>query len=256
MKDLPPDEPFFFRPEMGTDPQIVMTGDDAHHVSVQRLRRGDRISLFDGAGAIARCVIRDIGRSQVRVEVQARRHEPVPPLRLNLYCAVPKGDRVAVLLDMATQFGMTQFTPVQWERSVVEPGPRATERWRRICLEACKQSRRAYLPAITAPMSPISALAAAEGAGDRVLVAHPGDDSLPLVQVGRAHAASFALFIGPEGGLTKPETEMLRQRNPCFVELGRRILRIEAAAAMLLCAVQILVASPNENCSQTGTQAR
>jgi 16S rRNA (uracil1498-N3)-methyltransferase len=236
----PPAEPLFYCSTITADTNLVLADDEAHHVAVQRLRPGDGIALFDGRGNVARGVIRTIGRNGVRVEISARDHEPNPVPRLDLYCAIPKGDRVAVLLDMATQLGMSRFIPLRLHRGVVQPGERAQERWRRICLEACKQSRRVHLPEIASPVTVAQAAAEVNAAGDRLLVAHRSTGSKPMSTANLSGALSVALFVGPEGGWTDEELETLRTRGAYFVRLGAPVLRIETAAVALLCAMNIL----------------
>ncbi|MFB3088665.1 MAG: 16S rRNA (uracil(1498)-N(3))-methyltransferase [Acidiferrobacterales bacterium] len=70
---------------------------------------------------------------------------PAPQPRIELACALPKGGRQSILLEMATQLGINVFWPLQCERSSVKPGATASRRWQRICVEACKQSRQGWL---------------------------------------------------------------------------------------------------------------
>ncbi|MFL6648489.1 MAG: RsmE family RNA methyltransferase [Sulfurifustaceae bacterium] len=230
-------EPLFYCETLNDSDELVLTGEEAHHVTVQRRRIGEAIALFDGHGAVARGTIGALERNQVRVRVEERRREPPPAPALELYCALPKGDRVAVLLDMATQLGISRFTPIAWRRSVNAPGPRASERWRRICLEACKQSRRLHLPEIASSSTADAAVQHAKAAGTRILVAHLRADARPLSAIDLTRAARIGIFVGPEGGLTDEEVAALSKENVDFVDLGPAILRIETAAIALLAAV-------------------
>lgn len=227
-------EPLFYCATLDAADDVALTGDEARHVRAQRLKAGDRLALFDGRGLVADGEVRSLDRSEVRIAVGRRRHTPAPAPRIALYCAVPKGDRVAVLLDMTTQLGMNRFTPIRWERSVTEPGARAAERWRRICLEACKQSRRPYVPEIAAAATAAEAAVQARHAGARLLLAHPDGGAVP---VGVADAENLALFVGPEGGLTEDELRTLRDAGADRIGLGNAILRIETAAVALVAAV-------------------
>jgi 16S rRNA (uracil1498-N3)-methyltransferase len=211
-----------------------LTGDEAHHVVVQRLRAGDAIALFDGQGGLARGIVATISRHEVRITVQEHARAPVPEPRLALYSAVPKGDRIHVLLDMATQLGVSSFTPVRWHRSVVEPSARAQERWRRICVEACKQSRRLHVPAITAALSLEEAADHARAAGEQLLVAHRSENAAPVLSLDVSNARCLALFVGPEGGITEEEARVLMGFGAAFVHLGDATLRVETAAVTLL----------------------
>src|SRR3989344_4555511 len=96
----------------------------------------------------------DEAQHALEAKLTDRQRMPNPRPAVHLACALPKGDRAAVLLDMATQLGMVRFTPLMCARNVVKPGANSRERLRRICLEACKQSRRFYLPEIEAPARP------------------------------------------------------------------------------------------------------
>jgi 16S rRNA (uracil1498-N3)-methyltransferase len=236
-------EPLFYSVALAAGDEIVLTGDEANHIKVQRLQTGAPIALFDGFGLVVRGNIRTISRREVRVVVTDRRHVPARIPRVELYCAVPKGDRMSVLLDMATQLGMHGFTPIRWQRGVVEPGARSEARWRRICIEACKQSRRLRLPEITTPMTLADGIARARGFGACMVVAHPQSGISPALVPTIAEARGIALFIGPEGGLTDGEIRTLQVAEASFVDLGDAVLRIETAAVALLVAVSTVVAS-------------
>ncbi|HEY8554734.1 MAG TPA: RsmE family RNA methyltransferase [Burkholderiales bacterium] len=227
-------EPLFYHSAAAAEGDLVLVGPEAHHVSVQRLRRGDAIALFDGRGTLARGRIAALGRTEVRVEIARREHAPPPAPRIDLYSAIPKGDRQAVLLEMATQLGISRFVPVRWQRSVVEAGERARERWLRVCIEACKQSRRAYVPELSPPVGLEEAIAGARAEGARLVLAHPSEDAVPLGSLDVERTARYALFIGPEGGLVDDEVKRLRDCGAAIVRLSDAILRIEAAAVALI----------------------
>lgn len=231
-------EPLFYHPQLEAEGDALLAHPEARHAAAQRLRPGDAAAVFDGRGRVARGRIASITRDAVRISI-AQRQQSSPPLPLvDLYCAVPKGDRQAVLLDMATQLGMTRFVPVTWARSVAAPGPRAGERWRRICIEACKQSRRLHVPEIR-ELTPLAEAAAAARADDaRLLLAHLASDARPVLALGPAHAARYALFVGPEGGVSDAEAELLRGHGAETVRLADAVLRIETAAAALIALVR------------------
>lgn len=230
-------QPLFYCAALAADGDIVLTGGEANHVKAQRLQPGDAVALFDGHGSVARGNIRTIARREIRIAIAATECEPPPLPRLELHCAVPKGERISVLLDMATQLGMSRFIPIRWQRGVVDPGARAKERWQRICIEACKQSRRLYVPEIAAPAALEDAAAQARRAGALVIAAHPQSGTSPLGIAKIAEANRIALFVGPEGGLTDDEVEVLENADGHLISLGNAILRIEAAAISLIVAV-------------------
>jgi 16S rRNA (uracil1498-N3)-methyltransferase len=235
-------EPMFFcepLPDVGGT--ALLTGEEARHAGgARRLKRGDVLWLFDGRGRLARATLHathDRGR-ELELLIAERAEQPAPAPPLHLVCALPKGDRAAVMLDMATQLGMTSFTPLLSERSVVDPGKGTLERLQRVCLEACKQSRRAHVPAILSTTSLTEAVAA----DDTKWIAHP--DGEPLARLTPAEASDpLTLLIGPEGGFTKEEIALALARGARPVSLGSGILRIETAAVALLAALRLNQAS-------------
>jgi 16S rRNA (uracil1498-N3)-methyltransferase len=231
-------DPFFFCESLNAaDSRVWLEGDEAHHaISVRRLRVDDAVALFNGRGLLLHGTVEKIeGKKKVGVRVLKHVQAPAaaPPLRLA--CALPKGDRQAVLLDMATQLGMDSFTPLLCERAVVKPGANSLERWQRICLEACKQSRRVFLPSVNEPATLQDVLKS-----DSVfLLAHPDGETVGRVLPKLANAKTITLLIGPEGGFTQSEVELARARGAHAITLGENILRIEAAAVALLAALRL-----------------
>jgi 16S rRNA (uracil1498-N3)-methyltransferase len=230
-------DPLFFAEHLPlAGERCVLAGDEAHHAGAsRRLQVGDTLSLFDGRGGYGRArLVRAAARGrELELEVLERRDAPAPA-PVHLACALPKGDRQSVLLDMATQLGMSRFTPLACERSVVA-GAHGAARWRRICLEACKQSRRLHLPVIEAPAAPAEVAAAASGGV--VLVAHPSGE--PLRHVLDVPTAPVTLLVGPEGGFTEEEVTQAATLGATPVALGEAILRIETAAVAMLAAIQL-----------------
>jgi 16S rRNA (uracil1498-N3)-methyltransferase len=231
-------EPLFYAETLGpAGATVTLAGDEARHAAgARRLRAGDALWLFDGRGALARATLLAAAKRDgtLTLRIEERRDAPPPPRRLHLACAPPKGDRQAVLLDMATQLGMTDFTPLACARAVAAPGANAAARWRRVCLEACKQSRRLHLPAIHAEATP----AAVAAAGGWVLIAHPS--GAPLAHLRPPESADkVTLLIGPEGGFTDDEVAAATAAGARAVSLGEAILRIETAAVALLAALAL-----------------
>ncbi|NIO42775.1 MAG: RsmE family RNA methyltransferase, partial [Burkholderiales bacterium] len=150
-----------------------------------------------------------------------------------------KGERQATLLDMATQLGMTAFKPLICERSIVRPRTSAKQRWRRLCIEACKQSRRPYLPLIHDPAPPAEVIDQASAIGYKVWVAHPTGAPLVMGDLPVSIADALLLMVGPEGGFSEHEISQIVAAGAQPVSLGRTILRIETAAIALLAYVTL-----------------
>jgi 16S rRNA (uracil1498-N3)-methyltransferase len=233
-------EPLFYSEHLAdSGATLTLTGDEAHHAATsRRLHAGDTLWLFDGRGGVARTTLLDVtqrGRA-LELRIEERSSEPAPKPAIHLACALPRGDRQNVLLDMATQLGMTQFTPLVCERSVVQPGARSIERWQRICLEACKQSRRFYLPDIQPPATLRAVTERAAAQGNDIWIAHPAAQAISLAcAVSQSAADAITILVGPEGGFTETEVSQAAAQTR-ILKLGSAILRIETAAVALVAA--------------------
>ncbi|HEC11707.1 MAG TPA: 16S rRNA (uracil(1498)-N(3))-methyltransferase [Acidiferrobacteraceae bacterium] len=232
--------PLFFCHSLPAEGESVALDEDEsrHALSSRRLADGDRIALFDGQGTIAQGQVDSVGKPRhgLKVCVISKQFHQQPS-ELILASAIPKGDRMSVMLDMATQLGMTQFIPLSCGRSVVKPKVKSQQRWSRICSEACKQSRRAWLPTLSPPVSP-GELAQQMCNTNQVLIAHPVGLALREVAsqrrtVSKNHLAPL-IMIGPEGGFTDDEVTTVTQQGGIAVSLGQSILRIETAAVTAL----------------------
>ena len=221
---------------------MTLAADEARHATAaRRLALGDELTLFDGNGALAQAAIATLptrGRG-LELRVLSRIQTPAPTRILHVAAALPKGDRAATLLDMATQLGMTAFTPLVCTHSVVVPT--RADRWQRICIEACKQSRRACLPRLHAPTSPVAAIQAFtatinKGGAARMFYAHPRGRVLAPADVTVTHCL---MLIGPEGGFSDEEVVAMTAGGAERVDLGAGILRVETAAVALLAALSL-----------------
>ena len=227
--------PLFYCPELAqSGSPLALSPEEARHAAAQRLRVGDAVALFDGRGHGARARVATVGARGrgIEIEIGERFNAPAPLPPRALYCALPKGERLATLLDMATQLGMTRFVPLLCARSVVQPGAGWQARAQRICIEACKQSRRLILPDLGEPTPLAAALAAARETTPCVWFAHPGGSARP--NAGGVPSSGVAMFIGPEGGFTDEEVAQAEHGGITRVDLGSQLLRIETAAVALL----------------------
>jgi len=241
-------EPLFYSEHLA-DPgaTLTLTGDEARHAAAsRRLQVGETLWLFDGRGGLVRTTLLHVtarGRA-LDLRIEERRTEPPPKPAIHLACALPKGDRQNVLLDIATQLGMTLFTPLVCERSVVKPGANSIERWRRVCLEACKQSRRTYLPELRSPATPREVMARTARGTETVWVAHPSAKAVSVSSAIKQNAsADVTILVGPEGGFMEEEVEQTTGAGAQQIALGPAILRIETAAVALVAAFSLATGS-------------
>ena len=115
------DDPFFFIETMpGVGDTAELAEREGRHVCAsRRLRCGDSLSVFDGRGSVGRAVVEAVAARGRRIVLRLteRSAAAAPVAVIHLASAVPKGDRQSILLDMATQLGMTDYTPLECARS-------------------------------------------------------------------------------------------------------------------------------------------
>ena len=211
---------------------------EAHHlIHVMRASVGDEVTLFDGSGCEFAARIESIGRGEVALTIiQRRAVDRELPLRLTLAVALPKGDRQQMLVEKATELGVTELVPLITQRGVAQPGEAARNRLRRAAIEAAKQCGRNRLMEI-APSAPwldyAARLAEAKPQSFAArLMAHPGGQPLASNRQSMLHwpaSASVVAAIGPEGGFTHEEVTLGTAAGWQLVDLGPRILRVETA---------------------------
>lgn len=230
-------EPFYFLQELPESGEsCLLTGDEARHLAAARRQEtGDDVFLFNGQGVIARATIEHINQrgSEVQLCIQKKETQETGSRHIILACAIPKGDRQRVLFDAVTQLGVYTIIPLLCQRSNIRTNEKQHVRWQRICLEACKQSRRAWLPVITPALSIADALSRMHNDRCSITLAHP-DYEASVMDSANTEQANAGLFVGPEGGFTESEVQQIRDAGATTVCLGSNILRIEIAAIALL----------------------
>lgn len=214
-------------------PRIEIEGPPARHlVRVLRVRPGDRLVVFDGAGQEADGVVEEADDRRLVVSAGAARPATSEPdLAIHCHAALVKhADRFTEMVRALVELGAASITPLHSERSLTGPVSQSKlERWRRVAAEAARQSGRGVVPAIR-PVKAVSDLVLVDAAVG--VVADPGGPP-PTVGPG---AREVLLVTGPEGGFTAEEVERLCARGFRRAGLGPRVLRTDTAAVALLAA--------------------
>jgi 16S rRNA (uracil1498-N3)-methyltransferase len=243
----------FFAPPESFAPDrahVTLDGDEARHLrDVLRLGRGDEAFVFDGGGKEFRCVIEESGRRETRLlirdEVEPAR--PESPLLLTLAVALLKGEKFDLVVQKATELGASRITPVLTKLADVRlrdasDAARRVARWQRIALEACKQSGRARVPEVYAPVPCASLLEGAPAAEQnewRVMFAERGGKGLAeTIKESGTRPSRVTALVGSEGGWTDEEIEQARGLGWSVVTLGGRTLRAETAAVIVTALLQ------------------
>lgn len=235
---------FYIEERLSVGVRTEVKGVEAKHIKdVLRLRAGDHIALFDGGGMEFEGMVTGIGRDVVSVDVfEAREGGTESPLEIVLGQGIPKSDKMDLVVQKGTELGMSKVVPLLTERVVPRSfSPNKVDRWRRIAIEACKQSGRVKVPIISEPMS-IAEFVTDATPSSLKLIPWEGEKttSLKTALSDALNAKKVMLIVGPEGGLSESEVELARRGGFVPVSLGKRILRTETVSISLLSLVQYL----------------
>ncbi|HVF92439.1 MAG TPA: 16S rRNA (uracil(1498)-N(3))-methyltransferase [Blastocatellia bacterium] len=232
---------------------VTLSGEESHHLSrVLRLKPGDRVFIFDGQGVERECEISEIGSKSARLRIIRTLEDTVEsPSRLTLAQAVARGEKFDLIVQKATELGVSRIVPLSSEHSEVklsaEQAEKRLERWRRISLEALKQCGRRRLVEVTPPLTVASFIESSPAVSGRILVfSERGGSSVASALEGanglkQAPGADISALIGPEGGWSDEELGMMEYHGCKFVTLGPRVLRTETAAIAALSLLQHLI---------------
>jgi len=221
--------------------RVTLEGGAARHVTrVLRLRVGEALTLFNGSGGEYAARIEQSQGGRVAVTIgEPRAIERESPLALTLAQGVSRGERMDLVVQKATELGVSGVVPVLSERSVVRLTAQQSERrlnhWRAIAVAACEQSGRNRLPAIASPV-PLKDFLRTNTDGSMRLLLSPAATAT-LADLPRLVSA-VTVLIGPEGGLAEAEQEASVAAGFKPVRLGPRVLRTETAAITALALLQ------------------
>ncbi len=244
--------PRFFVPGAGIDKTNVhITGDDAWHIARSlRMAVGEHITVCDTQGVEHDCTLQKITDDLVTASIDASRQSAGEmPCLVVLYQALPKGDKMDLIVQKAVEMGVHKIVPFLSERCVSRPDGAALEkkcvRWQRIALEAAKQCGRGCVPKIGTPLSYTQMLQDA-GKASIGCFCYEGDGTVSLKVLLSGKRASLAsrrapmdisLVIGSEGGFSEREAAAADAAGLALCGLGRRILRCESASGFALACI-------------------
>ena len=225
---------------------VTLAADESRHLrDVLRLKTNDEVYVFDGNGREFRCFVADTGRHlatlRINSEVEPARKES--HLQLTLCVALLKGEKFDLVVQKATELGVSRIIPLITRYADIHlrdeaDATKRVARWQRIALEAAKQSGRAFVPEVSATVSFASFLQGTKDAELCLMFSERGGGRLEVL-ADRAPRSVTAL-VGSEGGWSDEEIEQTREENFHVVTLGGRILRAETAAITVAALLQHL----------------
>ena len=229
---------------------MTLAAEEAQHMrGVLRLKPGDEVFVFDGLGHEYLCRIENLRRDAATLAIleEVEAASPESSLDLTLALALLKGEKFDLAVQKATELGVTRIVPVMTKLADIRlrderDAEKRTARWRRIALEAAKQSGRARLPAIEEPRDFDSLLESASHNGGEwaLMFVERGGGSLAQSHEASDRPRSLTALVGPEGGWTDEETQAARDRHWQTITLGGRVMRAETAAIAITALLQHL----------------
>lgn len=233
---------FFVTEDQMAESIVTLTGQNAAHAKVLRLKAGETVLVCDGAGNECVCAVEDMRQDAVTLAVLERRMAlSEAAVQVSVYMALPKADKLEHVIQKATELGAYEIVTFPTARCVSRPDEKSLqkklERWQKIAVSAAEQSGRGRIPKVLALESFQEALLRG-AAADKALLFYENEQATTLRMALEAGSyRTVSLLTGPEGGLEEAEVVQARAAGFAICTLGKRILRCETAPLCALSAV-------------------
>lgn len=229
-------------PEIGR-----LSPEESHHcITVMRQKEGDYCSVFDGKGLEYKVKITSTDKKIVSFDKVSQNRSTRTEDVICLAQALTKAKSMDLIIQKATELGVTEIIPLQSDRSIAqvdsESADSKTEKWRQIAIDAAKQSGQNWIPAVLAPMKPKAFVESLPRTSIKI-IGSLQSEARPLKKILQEHIAAatgprkIVLMIGPEGDFTPAEIGEARAAGFLPVSLGPTVLRSETAAIYTLSAI-------------------
>jgi 16S rRNA (uracil1498-N3)-methyltransferase len=236
---------FYIASENWSRDALTLSGSEAHHArDVLRLKRGDRVVVFNGRGREITAEIVDLARDEIRLH---KLHEAeTAPLRcrITLAQAIPKGKNMELIVQKAVEIGASEIAPLISERTIVDlDAKEATQKqakWQQTVIEAAKQCGQNWLPEVRVPRK-LKDFFGNAVVHDLRLIGSLQPDAVRLKKILNDYTdqhqylpTSILMLVGPEGDFTPAELALAKSHGCLPITLGPIILRVETAAIYCL----------------------
>lgn len=238
---------YFTNEPIGENNTVTITGEDAHHmIQVMRMSSGDDVYVVADGKTYTMTIIEGTSKTVLLQIKESHEQSAELPVKVSIVCGLPKGDKLELITQKATELGMHTLYPFEAKRSIVKWDKQKNEkkiaRLQKIAKEAAEQSHRSFIPLIHKPIS-LSELLEISKSYDVKFVADEEDAKLTkrqkfADQLKKVYdKQSILIVFGPEGGLDRQEVQLLLENEFQPIALGPRILRTETAPLYALAAI-------------------
>lgn len=233
---------FFVKPDEMHNEFMVLTGENAAHAKVLRLKNGEKVTVCDGEGRECICTVSDVSPGQISLVVDAIcEGNAEATVEVSVYMAFAKGDKLEHVIQKATELGACEIVAFPTSRCVSKPDEKSLkkklERWQKIAASAAEQSGRGRIPSVICLSSYREALSRAACADVPILFYENEKATTLKMALQEKTYRTVSLITGPEGGLDVTEVDQAVSAGLKVCTLGRRILRCETAPLCALSAV-------------------
>ena len=234
---------FFVPAEQITDKYVKLTGSDVSHIrTVLRLKAGASIQVINGLGQLLTVLLVKVKAKEIQGEIIASEKFNVEsPLAVHLGLALTKGSKFDTTLRASVELGVSSVTSLTTDRCVIKKhlAKTKTERWKKIVLESSKQCGRAKVPLVADEIESLEVFCRHNDDRDIKLVfwENESNNSLKNIKLDQV-PCSVAVLIGPEGGFSLDEINIVREYGFQAVRMGPRIIRAETAPVVVLALLQ------------------
>ena len=221
---------------------MTVSGELARHIGLSlRMAVGDRLGVAGSAGQCGQAKIVSISTESVRLKLIELTASPEPPVAVWLAQALPKGDKMDLIVQKAVELGVQGILPLQTAHCIVryEPAKQAEKlrRWQKISQEAAQQSGRGIVP-VVGPFLTWQQLFERITLQTQLLILYEGESKQGLRRILTQHSGKdWIVVVGPEGGLSEDEVRRAEDRGALLASLGPRVLRAETAGFSAVAAI-------------------
>lgn len=235
---------FFTAPEnIGEKSIVIDNKTDLHHMKkVLRLQEGDKIDVSDGQQWEYKVVVRYLGDEECVADiVDKQMFAREPNIKVTLFQGIPKQGKMETIVQKTVELGIYEIVPVFMARTVVaDKGNfgKKLQRWQKVSDEAVKQCKRGIIPQIREPLK-INEVVECFKDYDYVIFPYENEEKHSLKDVLKdidniKKGASIAVIVGPEGGFSDDEADLIVSSGGRSASLGKTILRTETAGMAAL----------------------
>lgn len=213
---------------------VEIIGEDAYHISnVLRCKLGEKLTVSAENSLDYICKISKFEKDTVILDIiDCIGNESEPNLKITLYQALPKSEKMELIIQKCVEIGVDCIVPIKTDRCIVKLNgkeDKKLDRWNKISEAAAKQSKRGKIPKVKNILSFKEALKDCQSLG-QAIIPYENEKVNTIKSFSKNFKGdSIGIFIGPEGGFTENEINLATQNNILPITLGNRILRTETA---------------------------